>query len=113
MVQVHYDEGVANHIGPEPCAVVRKGGSEASAGERIGQPLSHEKSKPREADEQSGAIRSGAGGAKDRDQGECEPAKHVPGTGPGKRVTGAGAHTTSSKAKEEGEVHSAAPPHQH
>jgi hypothetical protein len=41
-VKVHYDEGVANHIGPEPCAVVRKGGSEASAGECIGQPLSLE-----------------------------------------------------------------------
>jgi hypothetical protein len=49
-VQVHYDEGVANHIGPEPCAVVREGCSEASVGERIGQPLSHEKSKPRAAD---------------------------------------------------------------
>src|ERR1700704_1020835 len=50
MVQVHYDEGVANHTGPEPCVAVREGGSEASAGERIGQPLSHERSSPREAD---------------------------------------------------------------
>jgi hypothetical protein len=41
-VQVHCDEGVANHIGPEPCAVVCKGGGEASVGERIGQPLSLE-----------------------------------------------------------------------
>ena len=41
-MKVHYDEGVANHIGPEPCAVVRKGASEASVGERIGQPLSLE-----------------------------------------------------------------------
>ena len=41
-MQVHYDEGVANHIGPEPCAVVCKGGGEASVGERIGQPLSLE-----------------------------------------------------------------------
>jgi hypothetical protein len=41
-VQVHYDEGVANHIGPEPCAGVREGVGEASAGERIGQPLSRE-----------------------------------------------------------------------
>jgi len=49
-VQVHYDEGVANHIGPEPCAVVRKGGSEASAGECIGQPLSLERYSSREAD---------------------------------------------------------------
>jgi RNA-directed DNA polymerase len=32
---------------------------------------------------------------------------------PGKRVTGAGRHTTSSKAKEEGTVHLAPPPRQH
>jgi hypothetical protein len=25
-VQVHCDEGVAIHIGPKPCAVVREGG---------------------------------------------------------------------------------------
>jgi len=41
-VQVHCDEGVATHIGPEPCADVRKGGGEASAGDSIGQPLSPE-----------------------------------------------------------------------
>ena len=41
-MQVHYDEGVAIHIGPEPCAGVREGVGEASAGERIGQPLSRE-----------------------------------------------------------------------
>jgi hypothetical protein len=41
-VEVHCDEGVANHIGPEPCAVVREGIGEASVGERIGQPLSRE-----------------------------------------------------------------------
>jgi len=39
-VQVHYDEGIANHIGPEPCVVGREAGGEASAGVRIGQPLS-------------------------------------------------------------------------
>ena len=39
-MQVRYGEGVANHIGPEPCAVVRKDGGEASVGERTGQPLS-------------------------------------------------------------------------
>ena len=33
-MQVRYDEGVANHIGPEPCADVRKGVGKASAGER-------------------------------------------------------------------------------
>ena len=37
-----------------------------------------------EADEQGGAIRCGVGGAKGRDQGECEPAKHAPGAGAGK-----------------------------
>ena len=42
-MQVHYDEGVAVHIGPEPCVVVREGRGEASAGERIGQPLSRER----------------------------------------------------------------------
>jgi len=41
-VQVRYDEGVANRIDPEPCGVIREGGGEASAGERIGQPLSPE-----------------------------------------------------------------------
>jgi hypothetical protein len=39
-VQVRYDEGVANHIGLEPCAVAREGGGEASVEEHIGQPLS-------------------------------------------------------------------------
>lgn len=34
------DTRVAIHIGPEPCAMIREGGDEASAGERIGQPLS-------------------------------------------------------------------------
>src|ERR1700682_1802030 len=66
-----------------------------------------------EADEQCGAIRCGAGGAKGGGQGKWGPAKHAPGTEPGKRVTGAGAHTASSKAKEEGEVHRAPPPYQH
>ena len=41
-MQVHYDEGIANHIGPEPCGVTREGGGEASVGDRIGQPLSRE-----------------------------------------------------------------------
>jgi hypothetical protein len=55
-----------------------------------------EKSDPSgEADEQSGPIRRGAGGAKGRGQGECESAKHGPGTEPGNRVTGAGVHTES------------------
>jgi hypothetical protein len=42
-VQVPYGEGVANHIGPEPCPDVRKGAGEASAGECAGQPLNRER----------------------------------------------------------------------
>ena len=41
-MQVQYGEGVAIRIGPEPCAVTREGGGEASVGEHIGQPLSRE-----------------------------------------------------------------------
>ena len=43
-MQVRCDEGIANHIGPEPCAGIREGVGEASAGERIGQPSSHDTS---------------------------------------------------------------------
>jgi hypothetical protein len=42
VVKVHYEEGIANHIGPEPCAGAREGIGEASAGDRIGQPLGRE-----------------------------------------------------------------------
>jgi hypothetical protein len=49
-VQVHYDEGVAIHIGPEPCVAAREGNGEASAGERIGRPLSRERNSSRGAD---------------------------------------------------------------
>ena len=41
-MRVHCDEGIANHIGPEPCAGVREDTGEASAGDRIGQLLSRE-----------------------------------------------------------------------
>src|SRR5690242_13502871 len=44
MVKVHRDEGVANRIGPESCAVTREGCGEASTGECTGQPLSRERS---------------------------------------------------------------------
>ena len=43
-MRVRHDEGVAIHIGPEPCAGIREGAGEASAGEGIGQPLSRERS---------------------------------------------------------------------
>ena len=49
-MQVHYDEGIAIHIGPEPCVFAREGKDEASAGERIGQPLSRERNSSRGAD---------------------------------------------------------------
>ena len=39
-MQVHYGEGVAIRIGPEPCVVIREDAGEASAGEHTGQPLS-------------------------------------------------------------------------
>jgi hypothetical protein len=42
-VQVHCDEGIANHIGPEPCAGIREDVGEASAGVRASQPLSHDR----------------------------------------------------------------------
>lgn len=43
-MQVRCDEGVANRIGPEPCAGIREDVGEASAGERAGQPLSRDRS---------------------------------------------------------------------
>ena len=49
-MRVRRDEGVATHIGPEPCAVIREGVGEASAGERTGQPLSRESDYLRGAD---------------------------------------------------------------
>jgi len=42
VVQVHRDEGIANHIDLKPCAGARKGVGEASAEERTGQPLSRD-----------------------------------------------------------------------
>ena len=41
-MQVHCDEGVANHIGPEPCVGIREDAGEASVGGCVGQPLSRE-----------------------------------------------------------------------
>jgi hypothetical protein len=40
VVRVHCDEGVATHVAPDPCAVLREDDCEPSVGERIGQPLS-------------------------------------------------------------------------
>lgn len=46
-MQVRCDEGVAIHIGPEPCATIREDGGEASVGERAGQPLSRDRTSSR------------------------------------------------------------------
>jgi hypothetical protein len=43
-VRVRHEDGVATHLDPEPCVCTREGADEASAGERIGQPLSSETS---------------------------------------------------------------------
>ena len=42
-MRVQHDEGVANHIGPEPCVDIREDFGEASVGECTGQPLSRER----------------------------------------------------------------------
>jgi hypothetical protein len=52
-VRVRRNEGVAIHIGPKPCTDLREDVGEASAGERIGQPLSRESDKSQGADEVS------------------------------------------------------------
>ena len=44
-MQVHCEEGLAIHLGPEPCVCIREDAGEASAGECIGQSLSRETSK--------------------------------------------------------------------
>ena len=49
-MEVRCNEGVAIRIGPEPCVCAREGAGEASAGERIGQPLSRESLKVPDAD---------------------------------------------------------------
>jgi hypothetical protein len=41
-VKVYHGEGVASHIGPEPCVGIREDDDEASVGEHIGQPWSRE-----------------------------------------------------------------------
>ena len=46
-MQVHYGEDLASHTGPAPCAVLREGQGEASAGERAGWPLSRVRPKSR------------------------------------------------------------------
>jgi hypothetical protein len=49
-VKVPHGEGLAIHIGPEPCVGTREGVGEASAGEHMGQPWSRESLKVLGAD---------------------------------------------------------------
>src|SRR3954449_5095597 len=60
-VEVPYNEGVANHIGPESCVECPRGTGEALTGVRAGQPLSGERSSgvPMLSDRQK-ATRRGA-----------------------------------------------------
>ncbi len=59
-MQVHCDEGVANHIGPEPCAVIREDAGEASVGVRAGQPLVRQESWRGPAGESPAQVRGSA-----------------------------------------------------
>jgi hypothetical protein len=70
-VQVHYDEGIAIRIGPEPCVGIREGDGEASAGERIGQPWSREKLSNPSAD----AFESAEGNTDGRASASARPAR--------------------------------------
>lgn len=45
-MRVSHDEGLATHIGPESCAVIREGGGEALTGERAGRVWSRERDAP-------------------------------------------------------------------
>ena len=61
-------KGVATHISPESCAVVREDGGEALTGERAGQPLSRERrvhsqvpTSWREAEGNTGCLASARG----------------------------------------------------
>ena len=46
-MQVHYDEGIASHIGPESCAGGREAVREALTGDHTGQPSSRERTSSR------------------------------------------------------------------
>ena len=41
-MEVHYNEGLANHVDPEPRGTIREDIDEASVGVSLGQPLSRE-----------------------------------------------------------------------
>ena len=69
-MEVHHDEGVANRIDPESCAVAREGNCEALTGERIGQPLSRESQSPG-----ADAVSSAEGNTDGRDIASAQTAR--------------------------------------
>ena len=70
-MRVPYDEGVANRIGPEPCAGAREGVREASVGECIGQPSSRERQLVLGAD----AVQKADGNTHGRDIASAQAAR--------------------------------------
>jgi transposase len=82
-VKVPYDEGVANHIGPESCAGGREAEREALTGVRVGQPLSGVRLPLRSAD----ALQSAEGNTSRRVNASAGPA-------PRRRKTLACAHVS-------------------
>jgi transposase len=79
-VQVPYDEGVANHIGPESCAGSREAAREALTGVRVGQPLSGVRLPFRSAD----ALQSAEGNTSRRDNASA--GRSASSTDPGMRA---------------------------
>jgi hypothetical protein len=94
-VEVPCGEGVAIHIGPEPCAGIREGVGEASAGERAGQPLSRESFTTPGAD----AVQVAEGNTQGRVSASAPPARR------GRRPW----HTQTLFAREPGDLGSDPP----
>ena len=107
-MKVRYDEGLAIHIGPEPCVTAREGGGEASAGERMGRPLSRERLQNPGAD----AVVPAEGNMEGRVIASARPTRrglrhwHVrtlPWTGTGRSHAWPGRHAASGPQREGGE----------
>ena len=107
-MQVHYDEGVAIRIGPEPCVGAREGAGEASAGEHIGQPLSRESLKQSRVPTWSYSRKATWAGASSRVLGPTRrgrrpwhvwkfPVREPGGLGFGPRLDTAGPHRKGEK----------------
>ena len=71
-MEVSYSEGLANHAGPESCAVVRKDGGEALTGVRTGRVLSREIHAPPQGGLLRGADAVESGGRQNLQRREGE-----------------------------------------